>query len=232
MSYSQKDAFAHINQQLEPSIGRVDAYSALDQHREEYIYFRTDHHWTALGAYYAYTSFMKAIGEQAIPLSKYKNGTIEGYLGTAYKATLSDNLKAHPDSIAYYRPFTNYEYFAYSSTNKALKRNVVDPAYAKKGNGFYAVFLDGDYPWGEITTANKNGKRIAVIKDSYANSFIPFLLPHFENVYIVDPRYYKGSLTDFIKKQQITDVLFLNNSTVARNTGIAQLLGGLLPAGK
>jgi hypothetical protein len=232
MSYSQKDAFAHINEQLEPSISQIDAYSALDQHSEEYVYFRTDHHWTALGAYYAYASFMNAIGEQAIPISQYKNGTIEGYLGTAYKATLSDNLKAHPDTITYYTPFTKYEYVAYSSADKALKRNVVDPAYAKKGNGFYAVFLDGDYPWGEITTGKKNGKRIAVIKDSYANSFIPFLLPHFEKVYFVDPRYYKGSLIDFMKKQQITDVLFLNNSTVARNTGIAKLLSGLLPANK
>ena len=232
MSYSQKEAFAHIDEQLEPSIRQIDAYGSLDQHSEEYIYFRTDHHWTALGAYYAYTAFMKTIGERAIPLSQYKNGTIEGYLGTAYKATLSANLKANPDTITYYTPFTKYEYYAYSSTDKALKRNVVDPAYAKKGNGFYAVFLDGDYPWGEITTDKKNGKRIAVIKDSYANSFIPFLLPHFEKVYIVDPRYYKGSLTDFMKKQQITDVLFLNNSTVARNTGISKLLSGLLPAGK
>ncbi|BBH23332.1 hypothetical protein Back11_46770 [Paenibacillus baekrokdamisoli] len=229
MSDSQKEAFAQINKQLEPSIGQIDAYGALDKHSDEYIYFRTDHHWTALGAYYAYTNFMNAIGEKAIPLSQYKTGTIEDYLGTAYKATLSVNLKDHPDTITYYSPFTKYQYSAYSSTNKALKRNVVDPAYAKKGNGLYAVFLDGDYPWGEITTAKKNGKRIAVIKDSYANSFIPFLLPHFEKIYIVDPRYYKGSLTDFMKKQQITDVLFLNNSTVARNTGISKLIGGLLP---
>lgn len=232
MSYSQKEAFAHINEQLEPSIGQIDAYGALEQHSEEYIYFRTDHHWTALGAYYAYTNFMNAIGKKAVPLSQYKKGTIEGFLGTAFKATLSDNLKAHPDTITYYLPSIKNQYSAYSSTGKALKRNVVDPAYAKKGNGFYAVFLDGDYPWGEITTANKNGKRILVIKDSYANTFIPFLLPHFEKVYFVDPRYYKGSLTDFMKKQNITDVLFLNNSTVARNTGISKLLGELLPKSK
>ena len=100
---------------------------------------------------------MKTIGEQAIPLSQYKNGTIEGYLGTAYKATLSDNLKANPDTITYYTPFTKYEYYAYSSTDKALKRNVVDPAYAKKGNGFYAVFLDGDYRGEKLRQARRTG---------------------------------------------------------------------------
>lgn len=232
MTDSQKDAFAHLNELLDPSIGRVDAYGGLSEHRDEYIYFRTDHHWTALGAYYAYTKFMDAIGEKPVELAQYPTGSIEGFLGTAYKGTLSDKLKDNPDTITYYTPFVQNTYTMHTSNGKSAVKKVVDPNYAKRGNGFYAVFLGGDYPWGEIKTSNKNGKRIAVVKDSYANAFVPFLLAHFEEVYYIDPRHLDENIIDFVKKKKITDVLFLNNSTVARNDGIAKLLNEKMDIGK
>jgi hypothetical protein len=232
LSDSQKDAFTHVNERLDASIGQVDAYGVLNDHSDEYIYFRTDHHWTALGAYYAYTKLMEKIGETPVPLNNYQKNDINEFLGTAYKQTLDNKLKTHPDTITYYSPFTEYTYTMHSSTDKAISRKVVDPNYAKYSSTFYAVFLGGDYPWGEIKTNNNNGKRIVVIKDSYANAFIPFLLPHFEKVYYIDPRYFKGNMIDFVKEQKITDVLFLNNSTVARNDGIAKLLNEKMDVGK
>jgi hypothetical protein len=232
LSDSQQDAIAHVNERLDEAIGQVDAYGVLNDHKDEYIYFRTDHHWTALGAYYAYTNLMKTIGETPVPLSKYQKNDITEFLGTAYKQTLKNELKTHPDTITYYTPFTKYTYTMYTSTGKGISRKVVDPNYAKYSSTFYAVFLGGDYPWGEIKTNNNNGKRIVVIKDSYANAFIPFLLPHFENVYYIDPRYFKGNIIDFVKEHKITDVLFLNNSTVARNDGIAKLLNEKMDVGK
>ncbi|KIL34303.1 hypothetical protein SD71_19825 [Cohnella kolymensis] len=232
MSDSQKVAFDHLNELLDPSIGRVDAYGALNEHRSEYIYFRTDHHWTALGAYYAYTKFMDTIGDKPVPLDRYESGEIEGFLGTAYKGTLNVDLKSNPDTITYYTPFVDNTYTMYTSKGKAAVKKVVDPNYAKRGNGFYAVFLGGDYPWGEIKTSNKNGKRIAVVKDSYANAFVPYLLPHFEKVYYLDPRHMNENMLDFVKREKITDVLFLNNSTVARNDGIAKLLNEKMDLGK
>jgi len=224
LTESQKDAFAKVNEQLDPSIGRVDAYGGLEEHRDEYVFFRTDHHWSALGAYYAYEKFMETVGEKPVPLSKYKKSEIPNFLGTAYKQTLSDKLKSHPDTIAYYTPFTKYKYTMHTSATKSAEKKVVDPNFAKYSSTFYAVFLGGDYPWGEIETENKNGKRIVVIKDSYANAFVPFLLPHFEKVYYLDPRHYEGNLLDFIQEQKITDVLFLNNSTVVKNTGLSQTI--------
>ncbi|MCD9021300.1 DHHW family protein [Cohnella silvisoli] len=232
LSDSQKDAFAHINGLLDEEIGQVDAYGGLNDHKDEYVYFRTDHHWTALGAYYAYSKLMEKIGETPVPLSKYKKNDIKEFLGTAYKQTLKNELKTHPDTLTYYTPFTSYTYTMHSSTGKAIQRKVVDPNYAKNSSTFYAVFLGGDFPWGEIKTNNNNGKRIVVVKDSYANAFIPFLLPHFEKVYYLDPRHFNESLTEFVKEQKITDVLFLNNSTVARNDGIAKLLIEELDAAK
>ncbi|MBM7568733.1 DHHW family protein [Paenibacillus sacheonensis] len=222
MSDSQKDAFSAIYKQLSKGVNGVDAYSALEQHRSEYIYFRTDHHWTALGAYYAYTQLMKSMGEKPDSLSDYKKGTITGFLGSSYKATLSSNLKSHPDTITYYVPDGGYTYTV--RTKKSTSRQVVDPHYATAGNGFYAVFLGGDFPEGQILTVNKNGKRLVVVKDSYANAFIPFLIPHFEEIDMIDPRTYKGSLAAIVKSKKITDVLFLNSSTAARTTSWAQLM--------
>ncbi|TVY04486.1 DHHW family protein [Cohnella terricola] len=232
LTESQKDAFAHVNERLDPSIGQVDAYSGLAEHKDEYIYFRTDHHWTALGAYYAYSKFMETIGEKPVPLSEYKKSNIEDFLGTAYKQTLRSELKTHPDTITYYTPFTNYKYTMHTSPTRSSEKKVVDPNFAKYSSTFYAVFLGGDYPWGEISTDNKNGKRIVVVKDSYANAFVPFLLPHFEKVYYLDPRHYQGNLLDFVKEHKITDVLFLNNSTVAKNTGVTDQILDKMKKGK
>ncbi|MGG6312245.1 DHHW family protein [Paenibacillus macerans] len=228
LSDSQKSAFEHINGLLDSGIGRIDVYGALQQHISEDVYFRTDHHWTALGAYYAYVNLMDVMGEEAVPLSSYSTGKIENFLGSSYKATLSFRLKMHPDTITYYPPFAESTYTRHLTTGKAVSGKVVNPDYAKANNGFYAVFLGGDFPWGEIETDERNDKRIAVVKDSYGNALIPFLIPHFETVYYVDPRYYNGNLTDFVQEHQVTDVLFLNNSTAARTMGIAQLIDGLV----
>lgn len=228
LSDSQKEAFGHINELLSSGIQQIDAYRALDEHKEEDIYFRTDHHWTALGAYYAYSEFMKTIGEEAVPLSTFAQGEIDGFLGSSYKATLNYKLKSRPDVITYYQPADTYSYTRYYTNGKEVAGKVVDPAYAKEDIGLYSVFLGGDFPWGEIQTGQDNGKSIVVIKDSYANALIPYLIPHFQSIYYIDPRFYTGSLTAFVEEHHITDVLFLNNSTVARTKGIAELINQLM----
>ncbi len=227
MSDSQKAAFARVDGMLDPGIVRIDAYGALEKHRDDYLYFRTDHHWTALGAYYAYDRFMQAIDDEPVALEEYAAGVIEGFLGSDFKATSSEKLKANPDAISYYAPLREYVYTAYSTKDQPLDRRVVDPKYAGEEAGFYAVFLGGDFPWGKIETGNRNGKRIVVVKDSYANAFIPFLLPHFETVYYIDPRTFKGNLNDFAKEREITDVLFLYSSTAARTTSVGSFLNAI-----
>ena len=227
-SDSQKDAFAHINEKLNSEIVQVDAYDAIETHQDEYLYFRTDHHWTALGAYYAYSRFMESIGEEPQKLSAFKEGSIDGFLGSEYKALKNEALRAKPDTIAYYVPQTNYTYTAYSTKNEPLARTIVDAKYANDSIGLYAVFMGGDTPWGEIDTDNKNGRKLVVVKDSFANAFIPYLLAHYETIYYVDPRSYKGNLTEFVQEHQATEVLFLNNATVARNSAMAQSISGLL----
>lgn len=239
MTDSQQDAMALIGGMLSSSIRQVDAYNALAQHSDEYVYFRTDHHWTALGAYYAYRAFMESIGEEPVDLSQYESRQIPDFLGTSYKFTLHEKLRDKPDTLVYYIPFIPYEYRMYANSGKVYDRKVVNEAYAAAGSSAYLAFLGGDYPLGEIRTDNRNGKTLAVIKDSYANAFIPFLLPHYETIYYIDPRHYQSNLLIFMREKHVTDVLFLNNIKITDaqylhnlkatgQAGIAQMLNGLM----
>ncbi|MCR8641739.1 DHHW family protein [Paenibacillus sp. N1-5-1-14] len=229
MSDSQKDAFAAIYGQLSEGIKAVDVYSTLEEHRSEYTYFRTDHHWTALGAYYAYSELMKTMGERPELLSTYKKETIEEFLGSSYKATLSGDLKSNPDTIEYYVPIVDYKFTVRYGNARSSSRHVVDPQFATASNG-YAVFLGGDFPQGKITTGANNGKRLLVVKDSYANALVPFLVPHFEEIDVIDPRHFEGSLTAYMKEHRFTDVLFLSSSTAARTAVVAKLLSDKIGA--
>lgn len=228
LSDSQNNAFRHVNKLLDKTVTSIDAYGALLNHKDEHIYLRTDHHWTALGAYYAYSEFMKTIGEVPISLSKYKTEEIRGYLGSAYAATLNSSLKRNPDTITLYIPFTPNEYTVYTSSGEALKRNVVESSFVHDGIIDYSVFLGGDFPWGVIKTTNQNKKHLLVLKDSYGNAFIPFLLPHYEEIYYIDPRHFKTNLLKFIEDKGITDVLLLNGSFVTTYSGIADLLNAIM----
>lgn len=207
LSSPQKYTIDYVKDYLDSRVTSVDVYSIISENIDKYLYFRTDHHWTALGAYYAYTSFMNTKGEEVIPIEKYEVDIIKPFLGTTYSATLSKRLEENPDYVKIYIPFINHDFYVYY--NEPVKKEVIDMSHINKKNK-YGVFLGGDYPLGKITTEINNGKSILVIKDSYANSFIPFLIPHYQNIYIVDPRFFKQNIIELIEEKEIQEVLFLN----------------------
>jgi hypothetical protein len=221
MSSSQEFAIDYVNDNLNESIVTINAYDALKNNKEKYMYFRTDHHWTALGAYYAYTAFMDAINEDAISLEQYEVTKVEDYLGSTYSTTLSKALKDNPDTIYLYNPFTENKYYVYYEG--PLEMDVIDMNHADKTRK-YRIFLSGDRPWGKIITEVKNGKKIVVIKDSYANAFVPFLIPHYEEIYVVDPRQFELNILDFIEENKIQEVLVLNYAPVVSYNGFTDLI--------
>lgn len=221
LSSSQKDAIEYVNANFNDKIEPINVYDVLGDNSDKYIYFRSDHHWTALGAYYAYTSFAKHIGEEPIPLDKYEVDKVEGYLGSLYSVTLDKNIKKTPDTIYLYKPFIKNEYHIYYEG--PLKMDVLDMNHATKERK-YRIFLSGDRPWGRIKTEVKNGRKIVIIKDSYGNAFVPFLIPHYEEIYIVDPRQFKLNIYNFIKEKEIDEVLFLNYTMVTGGTGFSDTL--------
>lgn len=217
----QNRTIATINGYFNEAITPVDAYTPISEHKDDYLYFRTDHHWTATGAYYAYTGLMKALGEEPVPLSQYETEEVEGYLGSLYQSTLSKVLQSNPDTIVIYKPFTPHEYHIYY--DGPIKMNLIDKNRLKDQNK-YRVFMSGDRPWSVIKTDVANGKKIVIIKDSFGNAMIPFLLPHFSEIYTVDPRQYKNNILELIEEKGIDHVLFLNYVNATGQTNFLDLI--------
>ncbi len=196
---SERDAIRAIHAGLSDGITAVDAYSALEAHSDEYIYFRTDHHWTALGAYYAYRSLAEAAGYAPLELDAYDRERADGFLGYLYNFAPSASVADFPDSI---------EYFTYKGELTTSVNMLRPPAEGEKAT--YGLFLGGDYPKLEIDTSVKNGKTAVIIKDSYANCLVPWLAPHYEKLVLLDPRTFEGSATQKIGEYENVDLIFVN----------------------
>lgn len=210
LSSSQAETIQYVNYRLNRSIIKVDGYGRMRAHLDEYLYFRTDHHWTALGAYYAYQAFMEQTGgEAALPLDRFRVERVEGFLGTGYSRTLSKDLEQRPDTVFIYRPPVTASYQILSPGQPVQELEMFNMNWAV-GQHKYGIFLSGDVPLGKVASSVKNGRRIAVVKDSFANAFIPYLAAHYETIYIIDPREFKQPFVEFIKQEQISEVLFMN----------------------
>ncbi|MCL2498130.1 MAG: DHHW family protein [Symbiobacteriaceae bacterium] len=212
---SQKDAIAKTYSNLDKACG-VDVYGALQGRGEEYLYFRTDHHWTALGAYYAYRAFAETAGFQPLSLDAYDSFALPGFLGYLYNLSPSPFLYDHPDTIIYYSlkepPVLSQPLIYLPSGDQPLS---------------YRIFMGGDYPFDAVYTAVENGKTCAVIKDSYGNAFIPWLVPHYENILIFDPRHYEGSLLTALARYQDIDLIVLDYTLVTRYPEYAEYIEGI-----
>ncbi|MCL1996857.1 MAG: DHHW family protein [Defluviitaleaceae bacterium] len=213
---SQIGTIELINSLLDPGIIPVDAYHALHNHAEEYLFFRTDHHWTAIGAYRAYHAFAAAAGIEPITIDNYLEHAIHGFIGSLAIGTQNPIVLAHPDIIYLYE-LNNGTTF--STDLFAIPQNL---AYAD-----YRVFLGGDHPRIEFSSSNQNGETLVVVKDSFANPLIIWLAPNYENVIVVDPRQYTGSILEILRENYNADLLFVNYipATTMREL-IEQIYGG------
>lgn len=209
---SERENIDFIAQQMSDKVISVDAYSQIEKNREDYLYFRTDHHWTARGAYEAYIAFCKSAGLTPVSLEEMERRQIDGFLGTFYSQTRDSQLAQTPDFVEYFLPPVETTTTRYQ---KGAPFTPIDSSifasYATGGQNTYSVFLHGDFPLTHIQTDNHTGRKILLVKESYGNAFAPFLACNFDEVYIVDQRYFELGLVDFVKEHGITDLLFLNN---------------------
>ena len=199
---------------LEPGITPIDTYGELARHTGEYIYYRTDHHWTGRGAYYAYRSFAAAAHLPALPSPRLRKGTIDGFLGSLYYYTHRDGrLKESVDTVYYYVvPNETAETVYRSRSGRGVPARVYERA-AKGGNA-YGVFLGGDAPVVRIVSKGAGSRKVLVVKDSYGNALAPYLAANYGEVWVVDYRYFWGSIPQLVKDQHIDDVLFAHNTYV------------------
>lgn len=202
------------------NVKSVKIFDALRAHWKEYIYFRTDHHWTATGAYYAYEQFAKVKGFTPEPLNGYETHSYEGFLGTFYAGTgKSAAMGKTPDTVVTYTPkATNSMQFT-QSNGQVINWNVVMDVSDYGAANKYSAFIGGDNPYAVIHNPTlKNGSSCVVVKESYGNAFVPFLVDHYQTVHVIDYRYYEQNLIDFVKKNKVQDVIFINN-IMATSTG-------------
>ena len=207
-SNDQQACMDKVHEKLDDRIVYVDACPELQKHTEEEIYCRTDHHWQALGAYYACKVFAKAAGVPYLDLEKdFTKGVNEGYVGTMYAYSEDSRILNDPEDFTYYAPNVEYDAYYYDTAfNYKFKEDIL--FYNFTGSSSYLMFIDGDENVVKINTKVHNGRKLLVIKDSYGNAEIPFLVGSFEQVYVADMRYFERNLPNFIKSQGITDVLF------------------------
>lgn len=216
----QKAAIDLFNKSFKNCIAVDGIYNSERQHRNEYTYFRTDHHWTALGAYYAYEQFAKEKGITPISLATYPVKNFNGFLGTFYSSSgQNPALKENPDTVTAYMPFNNIDCTIMNKTGGSTMSWPVINDVTDYGSSLkYLTFIGGDNALTTITNHdNPDGGVCVVIKDSYGNAFVPFLIPHYSTVYVIDPRYYTGSLSGFCADKEIEDLIFLVNISCTRN---------------
>jgi hypothetical protein len=206
----EKQFIDMLYNEVAPYAKPVYAYELLDKHRDEYIQFNTDHHWTGRGAFYAYQAFGEAAGFRPYEMHELERKVIKGFLGTLYHYTLSEDLKSNKDSVEYFKIPEKTEAYYFTSGIEKGKPTKMLAEYARGGNS-YGVFLGADHPLLRIISSVKNGRKILQIKDSYGNAFAPFLPAHFEEVFVIDYRYFKGSVKELVEKYGITDVILTHN---------------------
>lgn len=218
MAKSQKDNIEKVYSSYLSNVIPVDIYDTLNRHKLEYIYYNTDHHWTALGAYYGYVQFSKVYGFTPIDIKDLTKGEIEGFTGSFIVNTKTDeapkgneDLLSNTDTVEYYDIPGDYTcYLLERGAEKGVKVPLLYPN-STSGVYTYSKFIWGDNPYMRImNNGMKNGKKLLVVKDSYGNVFVPYLVPNFEEVHVIDYRYYDSNVSDIIDTYGITDVLFIN----------------------
>lgn len=197
-----------IKRVLDKDIQVMDLIQTFKAHSNEYIYYKTDHHWTSKGAYYAYEKYLESIGMISLKEEDFHIEQVsEDFYGTSYRK--ANYYKGNPDTIQKYTAKDSVKLeVIYNNTNKT--DNLYEENFLEKTDK-YSYFLGGDQALVEINTSIKNGKKIIVLKDSFANSFIPFLTNNYESVILLDTRYYNASINEFIQERHVDEVLLLYN---------------------
>lgn len=209
---SQVDCIKMINDALNQNIKSVNAYDKLLQNRDKYIYYRTDHHWTGLGAYYAYVAHCESAGWTPVPLEQMEHYKLEGtYLGSLYRATKESVLKNNPDTTEGWRPVVeSYKATAWDDGSMASSYQIRLNDERIKGGNSYLNYSGGDRALLKIETSHTSGRKILIVKDSFGNAFVPYLANHYDEIYVVDPRYYRRSIKALVSENGISDVMILN----------------------
>ena len=205
----------------------IDLGENLKKHADEYIYFRTDHHWTTLGAYYGYEAIAAGLGLEVQPLEKMKAETVSyDFLGT-YDSKVNTGITGgvDADSITiYFSAEIDKSNMMWDNDNDKTFDSIYNMDVLK-GKDKYTVFFGGNHSVTDIKTPNNTGKTLLIIKDSFAHSLAPFLIKDYDRIVMLDLRYFNKSLKKYLNENETTDLLVLYSTPdFAEDANIGRLL--------
>lgn len=224
MSRDQSATIRNIYSHLDSTVQAVDIYTVLGNHAGEDIYLRTDHHWSPLGAYYASRKFAEVAGVPSHNLDEegyYRPDTVHRFVGSMYGYSQDISVKNAPEDFIYYEPvkavyeatFENYTIDAEYQVTEVGRPH--KESYFKKfrdGSSMaYSTFMGGDTKLTQVRTGVDNGRRLLILKDSYGNALPGYFFYSFNEIHVVDGRYFTHNMKDYVREHGITDILFANN---------------------
>ena len=217
---SQVDRINDMMETFNDNVIGVDIYSVLGEHTAEPIYSRTDHHWAPLGAYYAAQTFAELADVPFMDLSEYEEKHVNNYVGTMYMWSKSQQVKDNPETFVYYEP-TALEYRTTYIDYEVQNDKPVSEGTPHDGKFFmkypdghsdaYCTFMGSDKRITQVYTSTQNGRKLLIIKDSFGNAVPGYLFGSFQEVHVIDYRYFMRNVVEYVAEYGITDILFAHN---------------------
>ncbi len=204
----QTQMFSMVRKDLGDSVEWIDVSTELNKHKTEKIYYKTDHHWTTLGAFYAFQAAAPSLGIEGDLSGKYVSYTVSDSFNGMLASKSGVNL-GEKEQIDIYVPTEEDTDLIVDYVDEGKRSTSLYDSSKLKEKDQYTVFLGGNSSLLDIRTVSTSTKRLLLVKDSFANSFIPFLTPYYREIVVVDPRYYSGTINDLMDSYRISEVLFL-----------------------
>lgn len=224
MSKDQSATIRNIYNHLDSAVQAVDVYTVLGEHAGEDIYLRTDHHWSPLGAYYAARKFAEVADVPFHNLDEpgyYQPDTVFRFVGSMYGYSKDISVKNAPEDFIYYKPLKAIYETTFVQYQVDEDYQVVSVGRPHKDEFFktfrdgsslaYSTFMGGDTKLTQVRTNVANGRRLIILKDSYGNALPGYLFYSFEEIHVIDGRYFTHNMKEYVAKHGITDILFANN---------------------
>ena len=222
----QTQMFSMVRKDLGDSVEWIDVSTELNKHKTEKIYYKTDHHWTTLGAFYAFQAAAPSLGIEGDLSGKYVSHAVSNSFNGMLASKSGVNL-GEKEQIDIYVPTEEDTDLIIDYVDEGKRSTSLYDSSKLKEKDQYTVFLGGNSSLLDIRTVSTSTKRLLLVKDSFANSFIPFLTPYYREIVVVDPRYYSGTINDLMDSYRISEVLFLySGNTFFKDNNISGVFTG------
>ena len=228
---NQGDSTQKLFSLLSDSVVKVNAYENIMRHRDEYLYFRTDHHWNGKGAYYAYEAFCDMKGITPYTMTQREELRFDGFYGLHYTVSGKDNNLMPADTVYAYKPYSSSATMVfYDKNGKGTEWPIINDVTNYDQGGKYGTFAGSDNPLTIFTNPEvTDGSVCVVVKESFGNALMPFLVDHYSTIYEIDYRYWTGDLVAYAKQVGADDLIFANNIMMIGTSLLVGKLGKIIP---